>query len=172
MAHNAGESSELLPVYSHRRRSLSRALQGQGIQTVARDAEEPSDLLPVHSHRRHGLSKAVRGQGISPLTHRCRGVQLLISRAFTSEPQSSSSRAMSTCTHRDAMRNGMKQSSPWELTSEPRSIRRCAMSGFPYRQESSSGVSYCLSRASRLAPDPSKRPAISQYPDCAAVDEH
>jgi hypothetical protein len=45
------------------------------------------------------------------------------------------------------------------------------MSGVPYKQESSNGFTYCLSPASRLAPDPSKRSEISQYPDCAAVDD-
>jgi hypothetical protein len=72
-----------------------------------------------------------RGQGMQS-----RGVQLCVSRAFTSEPQSSNSRATSTCPHRDAACNGMKPSSSRELMSEPRSIRKCAMSSFPLKQES------------------------------------
>ena len=61
----------------------------------------------------------------------CRGVQLCVSHASTSEPQSSDSCATSLCPYQDAACNGMKPLSSRELMSEPRR----AMSGFPVRQE-------------------------------------
>jgi hypothetical protein len=66
------QSSDLLAVHSHQRRSLSRAVRGQGIHTVTLDAKSnfASRVRSRDSHRSHSLAIAVRRQHVHIVTQR------------------------------------------------------------------------------------------------------
>jgi hypothetical protein len=115
----------------------SATLQCRGVRYGTRDAAQSSDLLSVHSHRRRGLSRTVRGQGIHTVTRDAEESN------FASRVRSHQSRSLAIAVRRQHVhfvtQHVMDYSrfSSRELMSEPRSIRKCAMSGFPYKQESS-----------------------------------